>query len=226
MSVHDELSTPRRAFLERAATGAAALAAVPFLASCAPQAPAAAMASAADEPWLKPLTGKHKQVFDAPATNGGFPLLFAYAYIGTMTEAYKLQPGEVSAFIVARHMGVPIVLNDAIWAKYKIGKFFNVMDPATKKPSERNIFVNSKPGDILNVDASADKLMAKGVVIGACNVALTVLSGMAATAAGLKPEAALDEWKAGLVPGVMVVPSGVLAVGRAQEHGCTYCFGG
>jgi hypothetical protein len=224
-SFENNASSPRRAFLERAATGAVALAAAPLLANCA-GAQETKAAPADDEAWLKPLSGKHKQIFDAPATNGGFPLLFAFAYIGTMTDTYKLQPADVNAIIVTRHMGIPIALSDAIWAKYKVGKFFNVMDPATKKPSERNIFYNSKPGDILNEAASADKLIAKGVVIGVCNVALTILSGMAATAAGLKPEAAYDEWKAGLVQGVHVVPSGVLAVGRSQEHGCTYCFAG
>jgi intracellular sulfur oxidation DsrE/DsrF family protein len=34
------------------------------------------------------------------------------------------------------------------------------------------------------------------------------------------------EWMAGLLPGIQVVPSGVWAVGRAQEHGCAYCFAG
>jgi hypothetical protein len=220
--------THRRAFLERAATGAVALAAVPLIARCADAAPStpATAAPADDEPWLKPLTGKHKQVFDAPAVNAGFPLMFAAAYLGTMNDAYKLKPGDASAIIVLRHMGIPIALTDAVWAKYKLGKFFNVTDPATKQPSVRNIFFNAKPGDMLNTDASAEKMLAKGVVIGVCNVALTVLSGMAAANGGAKPEDAYTEWKAGLIPGAQVVPSGVLAVGRSQEHGCTYCFAG
>jgi intracellular sulfur oxidation DsrE/DsrF family protein len=29
-----------------------------------------------------------------------------------------------------------------------------------------------------------------------------------------------------LIPGVQVVPSGVLAVARSQEKGCAYCFAG
>ena len=29
-----------------------------------------------------------------------------------------------------------------------------------------------------------------------------------------------------LLPGMAIVPSGVLAVNRAQEHGCTYCYAG
>ena len=35
-----------------------------------------------------------------------------------------------------------------------------------------------------------------------------------------------NDWKANLLPGIQIVPSGVWAVGRAQEHGCTYCFAG
>jgi intracellular sulfur oxidation DsrE/DsrF family protein len=44
----------------------------------------------------------------------------------------------------------------------------------------------------------------------------------------MKMEAAdvKKEWLTGLLPGVMVVPSGVWAVGRAQEHKCSYCFVG
>ncbi len=34
------------------------------------------------------------------------------------------------------------------------------------------------------------------------------------------------EWIAGILPGIQLVPSGVLAVNRGQEHGCTYCFAG
>jgi hypothetical protein len=224
-----ESSSPshRRAFLERAASGAMALAAVPLLARCADAAPVAqASASADDEPWLKPLTGKHKQIFDAPAVNEGFPPIFAWAYLGTMTDTYKLKPGEASAIIVMRHFGIPMGLSDSIWAKYKLGKFAKVNDPATKKPAERNIFFNAKPGDIMLPDASIEKLIARGVVIGVCNVALTVLSEMVGATVGVKKDDAYAEWKAGVIPGAFIVPSGVLAVGRSQEHGCSYCFAG
>jgi intracellular sulfur oxidation DsrE/DsrF family protein len=34
------------------------------------------------------------------------------------------------------------------------------------------------------------------------------------------------DWLAGVLPGIQVVPSGVWAIGRAQEHGCAYCFAG
>ncbi|MES2373218.1 MAG: hypothetical protein V4557_11610 [Bacteroidota bacterium] len=50
-----------------------------------------------------------------------------------------------------------------------------------------------------------------------------------ATAAGMmnmSQEDVKKDWLKGLLPGVQLVPSGVWAVGRAQEHGCAYCFAG
>ena len=32
------------------------------------------------------------------------------------------------------------------------------------------------------------------------------------------------EWLDALIPGIPAMPSGVWAVGRAQEHGCGYCY--
>jgi intracellular sulfur oxidation DsrE/DsrF family protein len=71
-----------------------------------------------------------------------------------------------------------------------------------------------------------EKLQARGVIFTCCNVALTVLSGMAAGAAGLPKDTAKQDWLAGMFKGVNVVPSGVLAVNRAQKKGCTYCYAG
>jgi intracellular sulfur oxidation DsrE/DsrF family protein len=224
-SVESSTPSPRRTFLERAAVGAVALAAVPLLASCE-KGEDEEKAKVADEPWLKPLTGRHKQVFDAPVTNEGFPLIFAYAYLETMTKAYTLQAGEANAIVIARHFGIPMALSDEIWAKYKLGEMMKLNDPATKKPSTRNFFYKSKEGDMMVTDASADKLLARGVVIGVCNLALLKVSEMAAKGAKLKPEDVYKEWTAGVIPGAHVVPSGVLAVGRAQEMGCSYCFAG
>jgi intracellular sulfur oxidation DsrE/DsrF family protein len=42
----------------------------------------------------------------------------------------------------------------------------------------------------------------------------------------MKAEDVMNEWKANLIPGIQIVPSGVWALGRAQEHGCQYIFAG
>jgi intracellular sulfur oxidation DsrE/DsrF family protein len=214
-------SAPRRSFLGRLAGGAVALAGGTLITRRADALPLDG------EPWLKALpAAKHKQVFDAPEINDGFPLIFTFAYLDSMTKTYTLKPGEATAVLVMRHSGIPMALNDSIWAKYKLGEMFKVTDPATKMPATRNIFYKSKPGDIMLPEASGDKLMAKGVAICVCNIALTVLSGKAAPTAKVTPEQALKEWTAGVIPGSHVVPSGVLAVGRSQEAGCNYCFAG
>ena len=59
-----------------------------------------------------------------------------------------------------------------------------------------------------------------------CDLALTVYSGFVAKNMNLSPEEVKKDWVAGLLPGVQAVPSGVWAVGRAQEKGCGYCYAG
>lgn len=210
----------RRSFIGTVAAGTIALASSPV------NTVSAESFAADDDPWIKALKGKHKQVFDAPVINDGFPLMFALTYMNTMTQHYKLAPSDVSAMVVARHFGVGLAMNDAIWKKYGLGTVLKVTDPATKAPAMRNIFNKSNPGDMMNIEASADKMIARGVVLGACGLAIQVISGMTASMAGVTPDVALKEWMAGVLPGAFVLPSGVLGVAKAQEAGCTYCFAG
>ena len=220
MSFDDTAPYARRSFIGTVAAGTLALASSPMSSLSAES------IAAQSDPWLQALKGKHKAVFDGAELNGGFPLMFAATYLNTMTEHYKLGAGDISAMVIARHFGVGLALNDAVWKKYGLGKLWNVTDPATKAPATRNIFYKSKPGDMMNIDASADKLMAKGVVIGACGLAIKVISGMTAAGAGVTADVALKEWTAGVIPGAHILPSGVLGVAMAQEAGCIYCYAG
>lgn len=125
-----------------------------------------------------------------------------------------------------RHGAIPLGLQSGMWAKYKLGETFKITDPATKAAALRNRFTGVKPGELLLPGMAIDELAAKGVLFGICNVALTVFSGMVAKNMGLQADAVKQEWVANLVPAVQVVPSGVIAVNRAQERGCAYCFAG
>ena len=220
----------RRKFLTTLATGSAALAAGgvalhltaadAFAATRAPDA-----SEPADDEWLEKITGKHRQFFDATAVNGGFGLVFAMNFLNSNNDHYKLADKNLSAVVGLRHFSIPMAFTDDIWKRYKLGEFAQTMDPATKKPSERNIFYHPKDGDMSFPGAAIDKLMARGVIFTVCNVALTVLSGMMSKNAGVTADVAKKEWTAGLIPGVNIVASGVLAVNRAQEMHCTYCSG-
>ena len=227
MSTNDP--TNRRSFLTTIATGSAAIAASGVgLHLSAEQAVAApADAELADhEEWLGKINGKHKQFFDAYTVNAGFPLGFAMNFLNSNNEAYKLSDSQLSAVVGLRHFSIPIAFTDGIWAKYKLGEFAQVMDPMTKAPSTRNIFYRGHDGDIMFPGMAVEKLQARGVQFTVCSVALTVLSGMMSKSVGVSADDARKEWIAGLIPGVVIVPSGVLAVNRAQEKGCTYCSGG
>ena len=206
---------PRRGFFRRfggaMALGLAGLASKPLSAQTS--------TAAADGPnWPGNLQGRHRQVVDAYAANAGFPLAFAYTF---------LVPNESAvAVVVLRHEAFPIALGNAMWEKYKIGAALKIIDPETQAPAIKNPFLHPKPGVLLVDDFALDRLLARGVVFGACNIALHVQSKMLAANASVSAEEAAKEWTANVVPGITIIPSGTWGVNRAQEAGCTYCAGG
>ena len=190
----------------------------------------AAAEDSSGDAWIKEVKGTHRCLFDFPNHKNGFPLLHILNYLNTYSTAYKTSPGQVGAvgtfYSAGSQASIPLAFNDSLWAKYKFGEFAKINDPATKQPAVRNIYMHSKPGDLMLPGMAIEKLQARGVRFVVCNVALTLLSGMMGKSAGLTPEAAKKEWTAAMHPGFMIVPSGVLAVNRAQEAGCKYCSAG
>jgi hypothetical protein len=90
----------------------------------------------------------------------------------------------------------------------------------------KNPFFQPKPGVLEIDDIAVDRLMAKGTVFGACNVALVLESKELSGNAGVSADEAAKEWAANVIPGITIIPSGTWGVNRAQEAGCTYCTGG
>lgn len=212
---------PRRSFFRRIAEGAVALS-LPGLASVS----ARGATDAQDgSDWPGALKGRHRQVVDAYTANNGFPLAFAYSFVATNGPAGAgIVPA--TAVVVLRHEGLPLALNHMVWQKYKIGQALNIVDPEVKAPAMKNPFLEPKPGVLLVDEMAIDRLLANGAVIGACDLALKVLSGKLAGNAGTSAEEAAKEWAANVIPGITVIPSGTWGLNRAQEQGCTYCAGG
>lgn len=218
--MHEILSSPiaRRGFLGRIAAFAAGLTVVaPSALSAETQ--FSTSADPALDAWFAKITGKHRMVFDAPDANNGMPAVWPRVYINSMDATY---PGGTTAVVILRHVGVGMGFNDAVWSKYNMGETFNIKDggvPATKNPYA-TITNLPLPG------FGIAELLKSGVLVGACDVALTVFSAGAAKKMNMDPAAVKKEWIAGLLPGIQVVPSGVFGVARAQELGCAYCFAG
>jgi intracellular sulfur oxidation DsrE/DsrF family protein len=186
-----------------------------------------ALAGEADA-WFDKVKGKHRVVFDAPAPHEVFT--FAWPRVFMMTNVNTGTPeSDIGVVIVLRHSAIPYAFGDAAWAKYKFGEVFKIDDAVTKAPAVRNAFWKPKPGDfsvpgIGNVAIGINELQDSGVMICVCDMAMTVYS--AALAAGGDPAAVKKDFLANLLPGIQVVPSGVWALGRAQEKKCAYIFAG
>jgi hypothetical protein len=208
--------SPRRGLLRR--IGGAMTLGLAGLASGSLQAQSARAGRSDGPNWPGALKGRHKQVVDAYESNEGLPLAFAYTFLAPNESA--------TAVVVLRHGAMPIALGDAMWAKYKIGEALKIMDPETKAPAVKNPFFHPKSGVLVVDDMAVDRLLARGVIFGACNVALQVQSKMLAGNAGVSAEEAAKEWAANIIPGITIIPSGTWGVNRAQEAGCSYCAGG
>jgi hypothetical protein len=206
---------PRRSFFGRVA-GVMALGFGGFLPT-----QVRAQTAPARSGWPGTLKG-HRQVTDAYDFNGGAPFRFAYNFLAP-NEA---ENEAATAVVILRHSAFPLALNHAMWAKYKIGENFKIIDPETKAIAVKNPYFQPKPGVLPFEEAAIDRLLARGVVFGACNVALLGQSKAMAGSAGVTADEAAKEWAANVIPGITVIPSGVWGLNRAQEAGCTYCASG
>lgn len=226
-------STGRRGFLGSIAAGTAAagIAAISTPFSLYAEQPISAMSTTGDpDEWFKQIKGKHRIVFDVTQPHGIFP--FAWPRVFMITNAQTGTPeNQQSVVAVIRHKAIAYAFEDRIWEKYKLGEYFKIDDALTKAPSLRNPFWKPKPGDfkvpgIGNVAIGINELQSSGALFCACEMAITVQSAAVAQQMNLDAEKVRKDWVSGLLPNIQVVPSGIWALGRAQEHGCGYCFTG
>jgi intracellular sulfur oxidation DsrE/DsrF family protein len=122
-------------------------------------------------------------------------------------------------------------MEDRLWAKYGLGKLFEANDPETKQPATRNPFWKPKAGaykipGVGEILIGINELQANGVMFCVCAAAINVYSAVTAQAMNLKHEDVKNDLMSGILPGIQPVPSGVWALGRAQDHGCGYIFAG
>ena len=223
------LNLPRREFLAGlAAAGAGILA------------PATAFASTLDdrrfrvkpdEKWLESLTGKHKQVFDMPNPSAGLGLIHIRNYLKAWKDNYNLEHPQVNAVGTLYFMTIPLGLTDPMWEKYKLGEAIKETDEKTDAFAVRNIYQKADPGETTMsikgiadwpADTSMEALQKKGTIFIMCNNALNFWAMNVAKATNQTMEAVRTEFRAHIVPGVVVVPAMVMAVDQAQARGCSY----
>ena len=239
MEKEQQPNSPRRKFIGSLATGAAALGiaalAAPLSAQAGNTAGNGAVAADPESPdaWFDKIKGKHRIVYDVTGPKEGHELImpFAWSKVFLMTNAATgSTEKDCSVVVILRHNAIPFAMEDRLWKKYNFGEFFKIKDPANGLASLRNMMWKPDPPfqvpGVGPVPIGINELQDSGVMFCVCNMALSVNSAVIADSMKMKAEDVKNDWLAGLLPNVQVVPSGVWAVGRAQEHKCAYCFAG
>jgi hypothetical protein len=222
------MTTTRRQFLDHLALGAAALGGLPFALGAArtlDAAPVPRHPSEWDLSWVERVTGKHKTVLDVPEVESGYGVWRASVWAKQYQEVLGIPATDLSTVLVLRHNGIVLAMQQPFWDKYGIGKSKKVTDPVTLKPTTRNPALLSSARNEVPADfdpLALDKLLARGAVVLACDLALQDCIALIQSKDKVSAEAARKQAIDMLVPGVILQPSGVFAVIRAQEAGCTY----
>jgi intracellular sulfur oxidation DsrE/DsrF family protein len=114
-------------------------------------------------------------------------------------------------------------LNDAAWAKYRLGEFLDAVDPATGKPATANPWrVAPVVLGMTLPAASLESLQKRGATFILCDNALGIFSSLLAAKRGLDAKEVYQDLKTDILPGVALVPGMVIAVEQAQKAGLTY----
>ncbi len=212
----------RRGFLGLlASVGGALLGPVPLLGAAAhpDTGPAGESGGAWDLSWLDALKGKHRQVFDVQTLPGQVPLIVVHNWLAAHKEVFGLEPAELSA-IVAIAATYPVNAVDSLWAKYELGRRWQLKDPQTGDWATRNIYLDHMP--VGNAETGVRPLQARGVVFWQCNNALNAVVHQLSEDTKQKVGDVRAELLAGLNPGVRLVPAHTMLLGLAQEHGFAY----
>jgi intracellular sulfur oxidation DsrE/DsrF family protein len=162
-----------------------------------------------DLSFLDRLNGKHRQVFDV--SDLGIGLVIPKNWLDAWESVFGLKSPDVNAVVGIAGKGFPINAGDDLYAKFPIAEMWNVTDPATGKAATRSTFL-----------ANVRALQSRGTTFWMCNNALNNVAGRIASAVQRPQPEIYQELRAGLNPGVIVVPAHTMLVGLAQEKGFAY----
>lgn len=185
--------------------------------------------------WLDKAGTRHRMVFDSLSGEGGAEALdFANNFIHVNQSDYGIGPEQLGVVIILRHMAAPYGYNQAIWAKY--GKGFadkmGLKGDALKAAATTNPLLKAAPMldpapagmEWINQNSLTD-LAGKGAKFAVCGLATSAIAAMIAGKTG-NAAAIESEFKSNLVPGALIVPAGISALNRAQEHGYSFSYVG
>jgi hypothetical protein len=176
-----------------------------------------------DMSWVERITGDYRAAFDAPAVDEGSGLWRACMWRDQYQEVYGVDKSNLSAVLVIRHKGIPLIMDDWYWDYFKVGKDQKLKDPATSKWSTVNP-IRTTPSDMppQYADYNLERFMATGGIVLACHMAFQLVTARFRKEYKLETDEAEARAKEHVIPGIILQPSGIFAVLRAQQAGCSY----
>jgi len=219
------MTTPRRDFLAwLGGSSLLGLAAGPFARRGDVSAHPAPVDDKWDVSWAERVEkSRFRAVFDSPEVSEGAALFRATVWCEEYKSVYGTARADMAPVIVFRHRGVALAMGDSYWRRFPIGK-------ENKLPAEGGkgwLEANPLLAAVTDADASVDQynisdFIAQGGIVLACNFAFGEAVERYRKALKLDAAAARKMALEALIPGVILQPSGVFAVLRAQEAGCRY----
>src|SRR6185295_9330698 len=124
--------------------------------------------------------------------------------------------------VCLRHAATAFAFNDAIWSKYGASMPSQATDPKANTGPARNPYNSAE----LRRDETFDALIKLGVHFAVCDKSTQGLAGNLARKTEGKSDAVYNELIANVIGNGHMVPSGMVAVGHAQERGYAYAYCG
>jgi hypothetical protein len=119
-----------------------------------------------------------------------------------------------------------MALNDGLWQHYAIGEDLKISDPNTHAFATHNMFWKPRDGASgWEAELGLEPLQRRGLITLVCNEAIGNWARQMARRSQRDPEAVKAEARENLIPGAILVPSGIYALIRAQNAGCAYMPG-
>jgi len=182
----------------------------------------------AQDDWFDQVPGKHRLLFDTSTAEGfGSAVRFANTFLEANHD-YGLNDSDVAVVIVARHQSTGFAYNEAIWSKYGqlLTRRTNLNDPKTKQAPMFNLYNATGYGaSLLNNGVTVESLVKRGVHFAVCNRATHGLADLVAADTKRDAGQVYEEFIGNLFANAHIVPAGIVAVNRAQEHGFTFAQG-
>lgn len=180
-----------------------------------------------DTSWLDGLAqAQYRVVFNTSEVAEGNVLSYASTFLDDFHAVHGTTDQQTRPVIVIRRLATSMALNDAMWDKYAIGEDLKVKDANTHAPATRNIYWRPRDGATgWEADYALEPLQRRGLITLVCNVALGNWAGAVARRLQHDPETLKAEARTNLIPGAILVPSGIFALIRAQNAGCAYMPG-